>query len=340
MAAFNVSLPKLQIAIDRAWRDPIRNAQFVAHVDALRTQLERQTITMPNNITGSGKNAKQLTTTIYWLESCTNDTTSCSDECVVATGEATDNSQDVTLSCLREAGFKEGYKRQRVSPHSLEETIAFQMMLKMKALDEYLNSQYIAFLEANKGEHQYELPIGADNGGDWEIPASDWAAYGPALMGELQLAANLSQFTNPYMLDGQNFWIQRFIAQQNAANADGKGDNNLFNSMQWAVSDPIGMNNAGVGSKTYMINASAAAFVSGNFWDSVPKQMAGNHRVYKVASKNLPGIYYDVHEIEDCVSDDFILSIKMKAYGSFELNPLGCDTDVTGILAFEKVAGI
>ena len=27
-------------------------------------------------------------------------------------------------------------------------------------------------------------------------------------------------------------------------------------------------------------------------------------------------------------------------HGSFELNPLGCDTDVTGILAFEKVAGI
>jgi hypothetical protein len=87
------------------------------------------------------------------------------------------------------------------------------------------------------------------------------------------------------------------------------------------------------------VNASAAAFVSGNFWDSVPKQMAGNHRVYKVASKNLPGIYYDVHEIEDCVSDDFVLSIKMKVYGSFELNPLGCDEDVTGILAFEKVAG-
>ena len=98
MAAFNVSVPKVQVAIDRAWRDPILNTQYIAHVEALRAQLARQTIQLGPTITGSGKDAKQITQTIFWPVACTTTLAACSDECVVATGEATDDSQDVVLT--------------------------------------------------------------------------------------------------------------------------------------------------------------------------------------------------------------------------------------------------
>ena len=63
---------------------------------------------------------------------------------------------------------------------------------------------------------------------------------------------------------------------------------------------------------------------------------AGNHRVYKMASKNLAGVYYDIHEIETCSSDDFVISYKLRVYFDYFLNPLSCVATRTGILQFEQ----
>jgi hypothetical protein len=204
----------------------------------------------------------------------------------------------------------------------------------MKALDEYLTTQYIAFLEANKGDHEYSLSVGSDNAGDWEIPAADWNVD---LIPEFMLAAQLADFQIPYMLDGTNFWTQIAKARAFSANSDGKGENNLFGEFQF-VQDPFNMVSAAP-NKTYMVNASAVAFVSGNFWSQAPTEFAGTHRMWKVQSKNLPGIWYDVHEIEACSSNDFVTSWKIRVNGAFVLNPLGCEEGRTGILAFEKLAG-
>ena len=336
MAAFNVSLPKVLIELDRAWNDPIRNTQFIANVEALRAQLQRQTITTGPIISGTGPNAKKITTTIYWPEVCSTSTSSCTDECVAATGEATDNSQDVTLPCMREAGFIESFKRFRVAPYNYEQVVAMQMLMKMKALDEYLASQYITFLEAHKGTHEYELSVGNESGGDWEIPAVDWNVD---LIPEFMLSARIARFSNPYLLDGINFWTQRAQAAAYQGNAEGKGAQTLFgdnSTFNWVV-DPENITSTAPG-KTYMVNASAVAFVSGNYWGTTPFVHAGNHRMYKVASRNLPGIFYDVHELETCTSNDFVTSFKIVINGSFNLNPLNCEKEErTGILAFEKV---
>ena len=206
----------------------------------------------------------------------------------------------------------------------------------MKALDEYLNTAYIAFLEANKGEHEYELSVGSDNAGDWEIPTVDWDVN---LIPEFLLPATIAEFFNPYILDGTKFWTQRAQAAAYQQNLDGKGAQNLFgngNTFDWVV-DPISLNAAAPG-KTYMVNPSAVAFVSGNFWATTPENFAGTHRMYKIASRNLPGVWYDIHELESCTSNDFVTSWKIRVNGAFLLNPLNCEKENrTGILAFEKV---
>lgn len=335
MAAFNLSLPKLQIAINQAWADPMYNTQFIANVGALRAQMQRQNVQLGKGITGTGKNAKQITQTIYWPVACTNETVACSDECVVATEVATDDSQDVVLTCMREAGFVESEKRFRTSPLGYDAVVAHQALLKMKALDEWLTTQYIAFLEANKGDHAVygsTVSVGADNAGDWEIPSTDWNV---ALIPEFMLAMELAKFSNPYILDGTNFFTQKATAIAYSPNADGKGENNLFNSYDW-VQDPRSMVTAAP-NKTYLINSGAVAFVTGNFWGLTPETRAATHKVFKLASKNLPGVYYDVHYQESCTSNDFVESWKFRVNGTFVLNPLACDEDNTGIFAFEKI---
>ena len=331
MAAFNLSLANLQIALEEAWQDPIQAATYKAKVEALRYQLARQTATFASPIVGSGVNAKRLTTTIYWPEICVSGVDSCTDICAVSTNEATDNSKNITLSCLGEKSFKESWTRFRTSPLQFAEVVAKQIIANDKAIAEWLVGQYILFLEANKGEHQYELPVGSDDSGDWTIAGTEWSYE---LMPEFFLAGDISKISNPYLLDGTNFFSQYWLAQQARANADGKGVANSFDQFD-IVFDPTNMI-ANAPGKTYLVAPSAVAFVSGNYYGMTAEEPAPGHRIYKIQSRFLPGIYYDVDEIAACASNDFVTSWKMKLYGSFQLNPLGCDTDITGILAFEK----
>lgn len=332
MAAFNVSLPKVQIAIERAWNDSIQRTQYIAEVEALRGQLLRQTARIGPVISGSGANAKKITQTIYWPTACTTTVGNCTDECAAATTEASDASKDVTIASCKEVGFKESFKRFRTSPLPYEGVVATHLLAQMKALDESLNAAYIAFLDANKGEHEHGLEVGANNSGDWEIPKADWNAD---LIPEFALAARIARFSNPYLLDGKNFYTQNYRAMAYQANGEGKGEANLFAKYDM-VFDPVSMTETAPG-KTYMVNASAVALVTGNFWSAAPTEFAGNHRMYTIPSRNLPGVVYDVHELTTCTSDDFVTSWKIKANYDFFLNPLGCDADRTGILSFKRI---
>lgn len=333
MAAFNLSLAKLQVALDTVWDNPIQQSDYVAKVASLRGHLERQrTRIMP--IRGTGTAAKKLTTTLYWPEICTNTVSDCSDECAVSSSEATDNSKDITLSLCKSVDFKESYKRFRSSPLAYEDVVATQFLVKMKALDEALAQAYISFVEANKGTHEYSLSVGSDNSGDWEIPANSWSVD---LIPEFMLSAEFGRMANPYILDGLNFWTQSVRASANQPNGEGKGDANLFAEMNF-IFDPINMNSVAP-AKTYLVNPGAVAFVTGNFWAESPLEPAPGHRVWKVPSRNLPGVYYDVHQVMTCSSDDFVDSFRISANYGFYLNPLGCNTGRKGIYAFKKLAG-
>ncbi|GAB4486505.1 MAG: hypothetical protein OHK0019_00290 [Saprospiraceae bacterium] len=335
MAAFNVSLPKLQVSIEEAWNEAIQRGDYMAKTAALRGQLTRQTARVAP-IRGTGANAKKLTTTIYWPEICTNTVSDCSDECAVSSSEATDNQKDIALSLCKSVDFKESFKRFRVSPLDFEQVIATQFLVKMKALDEALNTAYISFVEASKGTHEYTaIPDGNVVSSDYEIPSTSWNVD---LIPHMMLSAEFSRFSNPFVLDGLNFWTQSVRASANQPNGEGKGDFNLFSEFPF-VFDPINMN-ATAPDKTYLIDGAAIALVTGNFWDTTPISPVASHRLWKQPSRNLPGVQYDVHEITTCTSDDFVVSYRISANYGFFLNPLGCETGRKGVLAFEKVAGV
>lgn len=340
--AFTVSLPELYRSIDVAWSDAIWRTQFQAQADSVKTLLQNQTARVQPGelVSGSNQNAKKRTVKVYWQNTCAITTGAETDECVVATTELTDSSEDYAITNSREASFKTSWKVHRTVPHEFNETIAKGLLKAGKELDEYLSAQFLAFLAANNGAFENTPSVGAASGGAdanvWEINATDWNVD---LMMEFALAARHARFDAPYMLHGENLWRERFKAGQYAANDDGRGENNLFGvlPMFW---DPIGFGAASVQTESFLVNRSSCALATVNYFDTAPSEFAGNHRMYKIASRNLPGVMYDVHEMETCTSDDMVVSYKVLANYEFLLNPLGCAADRTGILQFSKVAGV
>ncbi len=324
-----------------AWADAIWNTQFKAAADSARICLENQTARVQPGelLSGSGPNSKKRTVKVYWQNTCAITTGAETDECAAASVELTDDEQDIAITNSRESSFKTSWKVHRVVPHVMNQTIARGLLQCCKQLDEYLSAQFLAFLAANNGALENTPSVGAASAGPdtnvWEIESINWNVD---LMTEFILSAMHARFDAAYMLHGENLWRERFKAGQYAANDDGKGENNLFGTlpMYW---DPVGFAASSVSSESFLVNRSACALLTGNYFDMAPVEFGGQHRMYKIASRNLPGVYYDVHEMETCTSDDMVVSYKVLANYAFALNPLGCVADRTGILQYSKVSG-
>jgi hypothetical protein len=327
--AFTVSLADVLIQADQVWGNPIKNRDKVAKVEAAKAIMDRQ-----NAEIKLIQDEKDLTVKVYWQNACFTDE-ACSDECSPATNTATDATETYVLDGCRQASFKIDEKDLRGRPHTIESVYAENLLANMRALDVYLAKQGIAFLEANKGDHEYtSIPGASIVTDDYEIPEANWNNQ---IFSYLAAAAEISQFNAPFLLDGDNLWHFWFNAKMNQGNGEGKGDfakSNFFD----AYFDLPNMLATAPG-KTYLINGGAVALATGNYWGDAPMERAGNHRVYRKQSMNLPGIYYDVHEIETCTSGSFSISVQLKVYFKYLLNPKGCEAGRTGILSFEKVAG-
>jgi len=330
--AFTVALPEIYRGIDTAWDDAIHRTQFTVQAKAAKICLENQTAKIQPMIEGSGPNAKTRTVKVHWINGCAITDGAATDECVASAVELTDDEQDHALTSTREASFKVSWKAGRVTPHQLNEQVSTGMLRAMKALDEYLAVQMYGFLAANNGTHEYTLSVGAALSDVWQIGAASWDVD---LYPEFILAANFAHFENPMLLHGTNLFTDAYKASKYAANADGKGENNLYQAIpsEW---DAVGASNASAAAMSWLINKGSMALGTGNYFDTAPREFAGNHRVYKVASKNLPGVFYDVHELETCTSDDFVISYKLNVYFDYFLNPLSCVAGRTGILQFEQ----
>lgn len=332
MAAFNVSLPNVMAELNEKFPMNIQSADYNAYSTSVAEHRRRQTANF-EFIEGAGRDKKKRTVRVYWKKMCTITPADCTDECAVSTNEITDDSEDYTISGCKMVNFKESWKRLRTAPHRLEENVAFALNAHLNALDTWLNGQFIAFVEANKGAHEYtQLPYGSDNSGDWEIPAIDWK---DDLAIQFALAAQWARFPEFYMLSGLNLYSEITKARAYAANGEGKGENNLWGTLP-VVFDPLKIEELAAG-KTYMINPSSLALITDNWWDAVPIEHAGNHRMFTLPSRTIPGVSYDIHNTETCSSDDFVSSWQIRVNYEFVLNPEGCTANRTGILAFKKV---
>lgn len=321
--------------MEDTWGDPIKQGDYIAKVAALQGHLQRQTARIESPIVGSGGEAKLITRKIYWTNECTLAVGNTTDECAAASNTADDASIDVTISNNKEVPFAVSMKQFRSKQVEMQDVIANNMLVSMKLLDEYLNAQYVLALEANKGTHEYSLPFGALNGSNWQIENTNW---NEDIMPQFMLSAEFSRFVRPYVVSGVNSFADYQRSLKMAGNLNVAGIQNMYDTYNW-VFDPITVE-ANAPNKSYLVNASALALVTGNYWSAVPTAITADHTVFSVPSRNLPGISYDIHQYRTCTSDDFVFSYKIRVNWSYILNPKGCTATRTGILAFERLVGI
>jgi len=278
---------------------------------------------------------KDKTVRLVWLNDCDDTTAACTDDCSVGGNELSADAKDYALNLCRKSGFTVKEKATRSSEFDREMLVAKGMLNHILLLDEWLNGQVLAAIEANRGANEY-LPTGwSETSSDTVVPESDFTRR---IIPRLIMTGNRNRFNNPFVLSGENLWYEKWDAMIDQGNGEGKGDASAFGSLRMyhdlfnldAANDPD--------FKTYLISQGALAFVSKAYYNT-PVTYFGNMR-YSVPSNSIPGVRYDVVYTNTCSSNEMLHHFSLHANAGIFLNPTGCSETRTGILSFLKSAGV
>jgi hypothetical protein len=329
------TLVKVQLLMDNVWSDNAKQKDYIANVEAIRAVRENQTVRIEDVLNPM----KDRTVTLYWPEFCGATTTSCADDCTPGGSKPGTQCQDYTLGMCREVNFSVDHKTYRTIAPTMEEAIAVSFLANMQALDEWIAVQAVNKMHSGKGVNGYTGGKGTVSGFETEISPAYWNAN---LMTYLQLVAKYNKFSMPYLVSGTNLFEAYALAQANAANADGKGAKTMFDSFRMYF-DIFNVDSTLGEQATFMLNKNALAFHSKTYWDwsatdGRAMQFGGVGSEagmrYKIESKNLPGVFYDVIYKIACSGNEVTHNWKIQFNGDIFRNPVGCNPNNTNILEF------
>lgn len=274
---------------------------------------------------------------INWLTYCDAAVQDCTDDCVnEPVAQIAAHCENYSLSqCKETEGFFVDEKDLRDKRYETQELIALGLTKDAKVLDEYISMQAVAAVNAFAGVNAYDNPGWTVNGTQTEIPAAQWS---PSMVAQLAMTAELNQFSDAYLLSGQNLYIANWNANLDATNPDGPAMKNRANYFK-TYFDLFKLDNYNSGvRKTYMIQKGALAFASKSYYKSYtsanPFKGPNDVLIWSMPSPSLTGVTYDVHYKYTCVNNKYIHSFKLKTKFDFFENPLGCDPTNTGIITF------
>lgn len=322
------TIATVQLMVADRWQNAGNKKDYIADVESAKALLENQAGVNLVELKDSGKDKK---ISLEWPEKCSITTQNCSDDCTIDGTDVTPVCKEYDVTCLAETSFKVSERVYRTRTMEMQEAMADNMLKHMKAMDEKVAALILAGLDANTGINAYAAAPGQVVGDLTYIASSQWNEY---LFGYLALVARMNKMKSPVVLDGTNLFQLYWNKQREAANADGKGSWNKLTSIGQPYFDPENFIGDFLG-KTYIFDNGAAYFASKVWNPSTPIQKAGDRMLYNVASKNLPGISYDVFTQETCSGNDFHVATKIQLHGGFYTNPYPCDETNTGILAFK-----
>lgn len=324
-------LTDLQAEADRIWTDPMKNVELVAHADAAKAVLENQSVRFGDILSKDKKRILAL----EWLTACDATTTACSDDCSIDGSDATPECKEYEITCLREAAFKVGHRAYRERTINVEQSIAFNLELRMKMLDEWIAQYILTSLEAGAGTNLY-----TGGGSAFTVLAGKTtvtaAAWNDNIWGYFDLAARLNKFTNPYGITGTNLYQLMFNRTKEQGNADGKGNFAKMNTIKM-YADPENVETISPAG-TYLLHKTAVAFASKSWYPlgaANAEKLTADRMAYAVKSRNLPGVEYDVFVERTCVSNEIYDAFKVQLNGLFAINPTPCNVTNNGILLFE-----
>lgn len=303
--------------------------QFIPQFDVLKGIQAVQTATINSQF----QRKKKYDVEIMWENFCDIVAASCSDSCDLGGNKSSTNTETYSLDCFKEVGFT--MSESDFIDNEFDMNVAKAILAADKALVEAFAQYAVAQLEAFKGVNAMgSTGKGVIVGGDTNIKTAYW---NPTLFAYLNRVAIMNKFTNPILISGNNLYEAQYVAQMNAMNANGKGDNALFGTMPIyfdlfnidSVNDPD--------MKTYMLSRGSLAIASKTFNPDVPQTTFDSTR-YTMRSNFMPSLSYDVWYNNSCESG---ASRLVQHNWTFRLtadifnNPAGCDLNNSGILSFE-----
>ena len=321
-------LAEVQLKADNMWADAAYKKDFIADVETLTAIRKEQTVRFPDLEVPS----KDNTVKIAWIKDCDETIENCGTECTVGGAEAEAACDTHELTLCKKVGFTVDEKTFRTSIFSKEEVIAVQMMRKMKLLDEYLAETAVSRLESFKGVNAFTGGKGTVSGFETSISPAYWNAN---LFSYFALVMKKNKFRDAFMIHGDNLFEAAWNAEMNAANADGKDQAMKMKSLRsyWDVFNIDSV--LSPDKSSFLIDRNAVAFASKAYWDNVPKDFGDNvGSKYRVESKNLPGVFYDVTYKVTCSGDDIKHNWSLQVKADIFRNPVGCNLNNTGVLKF------
>jgi hypothetical protein len=313
---------------DDIWADPMKNNDLIAAVETTKAVMQNQSVNF-TEITGS----KNQELRVEWLTKCDITVGECSDDCDISGEDADAQCKDYEIQCLFETEFKVPLRAYRDRSIEMQQSIAFQKLAHMKALDERLTQYIIAGLTANAGTNLFTGGIGDADPGITYIAPQYWDL---SVFGYFDQVRRLNKFRNPYMITGNNLYQLLFNTPLEAGTSVDKGGVKKINTLR-IYQDPENIEDHAAG-QTFLVHKGAVAFLN-KAWNKInpinAEVKAGQYWEWSEESKNLPGVWYDITMKETCVGNDFYQAFKIKLHGLFVTNPYPCDEDNTGILLFE-----
>ena len=319
---------------DQMWTDDMMRADYEANTDiwnAIRAE-QNASVTLLQD------SEKDRDVKVVWANMCGETAEDAdADDCDLAGNELGTDSKVYSLGFEKQWKFTVDELMFRSQENvSFAEIVAKGMMKGDKILSEAICASAIARVESFKGTNVVTDGVGTVNGvtTETDIAAADW---NERLFAYLYRVGLQNELSNPFLLSGTNMFEDWLVVQANRANGEGKGAANLYAMMRTYFDlfniDPANSPNL----KTYLINRGSIAFASKNYYGATPVKYKEQDR-YSIASRNLPGVRYDVFYTNRCSGTTIMHDFKMKAKYDYFLNPTGCDGARTGVLAFNRTA--
>lgn len=301
--------------------------QFTPQFDVLKGIQAVQTAT----INSAFQRKKEFDVEIMWENFCDIVAGDCTGSCTLGGNKSSTNTETKTLSCLKEVGFS--MSESDFIDNEFDMNIAKAILAADKQLVEAFAQYAVAQIEAFKGVNALTDGKGSIVGGDTNINPAYWNA---SLFAYLSRVAIMNKFTNPILLSGNNLYEANYMAQANAANANGKGDNYLFGTMPiyFDLFNIDSVNSPAL--KTYMLSQGSMAMVNKVFNPAVPERMMENTR-YSMTSNFFPALKYDVWYNNECEEGTRLAkhNYTFRLIADIFNNPAGCELQNTGVLSFE-----
>jgi hypothetical protein len=287
---------------------------------------------------------KDQSMVITWVNGCAVDADDCTPDCSISGDELSSDTATYAPDLCKESAFSVNEYKFRTNTLQFEEVVATGLNRAINALDEWWNTQMLTRLKSFAGVNGVPAP--------WTYASTTTtipgASYNRDAIATILYQIMMNGFTNPYMINNGDLWIEFQNIMFDAGNLDGKGDLARKNALPKIVFDLLGFSKAGLTDSLFVVNPDAVAMGTQSRNPQRPTKPK-DVTLYTVPSRTLPGVVYDVfYEIRCEVingESQYVDNWKVKTRGGIWKNPAGCPMTVggttftpTGVISYTKGA--